>query len=50
MRMVLHALTNDIGHLVETAVIHFLHGVEDPALHRLQPVTHGGYSAFQDDV
>ena len=50
MRMVLHALADDIGHLVEPAIVHFLHGVQDTALDGLQPILHGGHRSFQDDI
>ena len=34
----LHRLPNDVGHLVKSAIIHLLHSMQDPPLHRLQTI------------
>ena len=38
VRMVLHRVADDVGDLVETAVVHLAQAMQDPALHGLQPV------------
>jgi len=48
--MILHGLPDDVGYLVETAVIHLLHGMENPTLNGLQPVNHIGYGPLQDHI
>ena len=50
MRVVFHRVTHDVGHLVEAAVIQFVHRMQDAALHRLQAVLDGGHGAFQNDI
>src|SRR5690606_16958268 len=50
MEMVLHVLNDNVGHLVKPAVIHLVHGVEDPALYGLQTVLDGRNSPLQNDV
>ena len=49
MRVELHRLTDDISHL-DQPVLHLRHCVEDPSLHRLQPVRDVGHCPLQDDV
>ena len=48
--VVLHRVPDDVGHLVETAVVHLAQAVQDSALHRLQAVVLVRYGAFEDDV
>ena len=48
--MVLHAVPDDVGHLVELAVVHLEEGVEYAPLHRLEPVLEVGYRPVLDDV
>jgi len=50
MGMELHGLAHHIGHLVETAVVHVEQGLEDAALHRLQPVVDIGNGPLSDDI
>ena len=50
MRVVFHRVTHDVGHLVETAVVEFVHGVQDTTLHRLQAVLDGRHGTFEDDI
>ena len=50
VRMVLHGLSHDVRHLGEGAVVHPVHGVQDPSLHRLQAVNYVRYSPLQDNV
>ncbi|MPL58967.1 hypothetical protein SDC9_04513 [bioreactor metagenome] len=48
--VVLHAMPDDIGHLVELAVVHFEEGVQNAPLDRLKPVLQIGDSPVLDDV
>ena len=50
MRVVLHRVTHNIGHLREAAVVRLLHRVQDTPLHRLQAVVDVGHRAVQDDI
>ena len=50
VRVVLHGLTHDVGHLVVAAVVDDLHGVEDAPLHGLQAVLDVRHGALQDHV
>jgi hypothetical protein len=48
--VVLHGLADDVGNLVETAVVHFTHGMEDAPLHGFQPVFGVRYGAVKNNV
>ena len=50
VRMVLHGLAHDVGHLVIASVIDALHGVEYASLHGLQSVGRVGHGTLQDHV
>ena len=50
VRMVLHGVAHDAGHLVVAAVVGLLHGVEDAALHRLEAVLDMRNGTVQDHV
>ena len=50
VRMVLHGLTHDVGHLGVAAVIHGEHGVQHTALYRLESVYDVGDGAVQDGI
>ena len=50
VRMELHRLAHDVGHLVVSPVFHAAHGMQDAALHGFQSVGHMGHSTLQDDV
>ena len=50
VRVKLHRRADDIGDLVEAAVVHVPEGVEDAALHRLQAVVDVRHGAVEDDV
>ena len=50
VRVVLHGLAHDVGHLVVAAVVHDLHGVEDAPLNGFQTVFDMGHGAFEDHV
>ena len=50
VRMEAHAGADDVGHLVESAVIHFPQRVQDAALHRFQTIVEMGNGAIEDDV
>ena len=46
----LHRVTHDVRHLVEAAVVHPLHRVEDTSLHGFQTVAQVGHGTFEDHV
>ena len=48
--VVLHSLTNDVRHLVELAVVHAFHGMEDATLNRFQSIVDAGDSPLQYHV
>ena len=50
VRMVLHGLAHDVGHLVVAPVVDGLHGVENAPLHGFQPVLDMRHGALQDHV
>ena len=50
VRVVLHALSDNVGHLVELAVVHLDQGVYDPPLHRLEPILELGDRPVAYDV
>ena len=50
VRVVFHGVADDAGYFVEAAVVHFVHRVQDAALHRLEPVVDVGNGALFDDV
>ena len=50
MRMKLHGVTHDIGHLIISTIIHALHGVQNASLHRLESILDMGHGTLQDDV
>jgi len=48
--MILHGLPDDIGHFIESAVIHFFHGMENPTLHRFQAILEGRHGPFKYNI
>ena len=50
MGMVLHGLPDDVGDFIESAVVDHLHGMQNPALHRLQAIFDGWHGALQDHI
>ena len=50
VRVELHCMAHDIGHLVIAPVVHTLHGVQDTALNGLQTVFDMGNGTLQDYV
>ena len=48
--MVLHRVAHDIGYLVIAAVFQFLHGMQDPPLHRLQAVRKLRHGTSQNHI
>ena len=50
VRVVLHGLSHDVGHLVVASVVDDLHGVQDAPLHGFEAVLDMGYGAFEDHV
>ena len=50
MRVVFHGITHNVGHLIITAIIHALHGVQNTALHRLKAIHNMGHGTLQNHV
>ena len=50
MGVVLHGLSNDIGDLIESTIIHLLHGMKDSSLYRLQPIFNRRNCTLQDHI
>ena len=50
VRVELHSVSHDVGHLVETAVVHTFHRVQNASLHRLQTVADMRNGALQNHV
>ena len=50
VRVVLHGLAHDVGHLVVTAVVAALHGVEYASLHGFQSILRMRHGSLQYDV
>ena len=50
VRVVLHGLTDDVRDLVKSTIIHLLHRVKNPTLHRLQAVFDRRNSALKDYI
>ena len=50
MRVILHGITDDIGHLIETAVIEGLHRVKYAALHGLEAVLYMRHGTLEYHV
>ena len=50
MRMELHRMAHNVGHLVVLAIIHALHRVHDTTLNRLEAIGNVRNGAFQDYV
>ncbi len=50
MRMILHGVAHDVGHLVKASVVEGLHRVENAPLHRLEAVFNRGHGALKNHV
>ncbi len=50
VRMELHGVSHDVGHLVVASVVHAFHRVQDAALHRFQSILDLRHSALEDDI
>ena len=50
MRVELHGMPHDVGHLVVAPVIHALHGMQDASLYGFEAVADMRHGTFQDDV
>ena len=50
MRVKLHGMSYDVGHLIVPPVVHAFHGVQDAALHRFQSVIDVGHGSLEDNV
>ena len=50
MRMVVHGVAHDTCHLVETAVVHLVHGMQNAALYRLEAVLKIGHGAVENRI
>ena len=48
--MVLHGATNDVRHLVEATIVHFLHGMQDTPLYRLKSIFNCRHGPFQNYI
>src|SRR4029078_4241251 len=48
--MILHRLSDDVSHFVVATIIHFLHRVQNAALHGFQAVFNGRYCSFKNNV
>ena len=48
--VVLHRVADDVGHLVETAVVHFTQAVQNAPLHGFQAVVLVRHCTLEDDV
>jgi hypothetical protein len=44
--MVLHGISNDIFHFIESSIVDAIHGMHDATLHWLQTVGNMGYGAL----
>ena len=50
VRVILHGVSNNVGHLVVATILHFPHGVKDSALNGFQPIISMRYGTFENDV
>ena len=50
MRMILHRTTHNVRYLIETPIIHLLHGMEDASLHWLETIHDVRHGTFQNHV
>ena len=50
MRVKLHGVSHDVGHLVVASVVHALHGVHDTSLHRLEAILDVGNGTLQNNI
>ena len=50
MRVVLHGLTHNIGHLIEAAILNALHSMENTTLHGLKAIIQVGHGTLQDNI
>ena len=50
MRVELHGVSHDVGHLIISAIVHSFHRVENASLHRFQTVAQMGHGSLQDYV
>ena len=50
VRVELHGMPHDVGHLVVASVVQPFHGVQDASLYRFQTVVDVGHGTFQDNV
>ena len=50
VRMELHGVAHDVGHLIISSVVHPLHGVEDATLYGLEAVADMWHGTIQDGV
>ena len=50
VRVVLHGLTNKVGHLVVASVVLLEHGVQNAALNGFETVFHRRHGAFENDI
>ena len=50
VRVVVHGVAHDARHLVEAAVVHLVHGMQNAALHRLEAVLEIGHGAVENRI
>src|SRR5262245_2856136 len=50
MRMILHAVSDDVRHFIIATIFHIPHRMQDTALDRLQTVIDMWYCTFQDYI
>ena len=50
MWVVFHGLTDDIGHLVKAAIIHFSQSMHQSPLNRFQAIIQAWYCPLKDDI
>ena len=50
VRVILHGVSNNVGHLVVATILHFPHGVKDSALNGFQPIISMRYGTFENDI
>jgi hypothetical protein len=43
-------MPDNVGHFVETAIVHPVHAVQYPPLHGLKPIFYGWHGPFQDYI
>jgi len=50
VRVKLHGVADDVGHLVVAAIVELVHGMQDTPLYRFETIFDGGDGPFQDNI